>query len=117
MDVEATTLRDHPQLQWGRDRSIAEIQRGGEKAHVAVALQWGRDRSIAELRSQLQRQTPLRGFNGAAIDRSRKSQTRRQGSRSPSASMGPRSIDRGNGAFVHDETAALSLQWGRDRSI
>src|SRR5438552_476887 len=81
------------------------------------------------------------GFNGAAIDRSRKFRVgcveaamltasmgprsidrgnNRTSSRSTSsiyASMGPRSIDRGNMIAWLRALLRLPLQWGRDRSI
>src|SRR5581483_2540052 len=61
-------------LQWGRDRSIAEIGTDGDVWDIkCTALQWGRDRSIAEMPQRTPRaRLRSRRFNGAAIDRSRK---------------------------------------------
>src|SRR5581483_11729112 len=106
-------------LQWGRDRSIAEIRMTEMVASGVSELQWGRDRSIAEMRSKgVGRAPACRGFNGAAIDRSRK--------------LGPfakrcRTMRRFNGAAIDRSRKCRSrtrsrathrvLQWGRDRSI
>src|SRR5579875_3651195 len=96
-----------------------------------VALQWGRDRSVAEITARVGRlRTYWIGFNGAATDRSRKlPPSARAGSgsqsfngaatdrsrkcnghravphRSRPASMGPRPIGRGN---THDRHPSLS---------
>jgi len=109
-------------LQWGRDRSVAEIRGDGTlthdrapasmgprpigrgnmadawTAHGQCVLQWGRDRSVAEIPRPGDRGvSPWWRFNGAATDRSRKLP---QGSgvyeHTGSASMGPRPIGRGN---------------------
>src|SRR2546422_566444 len=74
------------------------FDRGNEELEIEqdaiAALQWGRDRSIAEIRRLLPSLHSLRGFNGAAIVRSRKW-----------ARLTTRcSIN-------------CRLQWGRDRSI
>src|SRR3989442_419390 len=55
-------------------------------------------------------------FNGAAIDRSRKYHGRLEPARR-FASMGPRSIDRGNDGKIDVISRNALLQWGRDRSI
>src|SRR5579885_767851 len=66
---------EHPELQWGRDQLIAEMC----VCYVRIAgngwLQWGRDQLIAEIGAL------------AGVD-----------TRNRRASMGPRSIDRGNAA-------------------
>src|SRR5579884_2041966 len=60
-------------LQWGRDRSVAEIRGVLRMASRARRLQWGRDRSVAEMRTRLgYRSCSPCSFNGAATDRSRK---------------------------------------------
>ena len=61
------------QLQWGRDRSVAEIQRTYATSRSAFVLQWGRDRSVAEINKFGSEHWFDDGFNGAATDRSRKS--------------------------------------------
>jgi len=59
----------HPSLQWGRDRLIAEIIGVFSGAATGSALQWGRDRLIAEIWClPLARIKRHPGFNGAAID-------------------------------------------------
>src|SRR5438876_262188 len=58
-------------LQWGRDRSLAELSSPRITPPAWMKLQWGRDRSIAELSRRLASNSVLSGFNGAAIDRSR----------------------------------------------
>src|SRR5947208_3441526 len=81
-------------------------------------LQWGRDRSIAELPPEPG--TPfreLRCFNGAAIDRARKYAGVWRMKRLRKASMGPRSIDRGTNRKGLVGIGRVLLQWGRDRSI
>ena len=162
----ARRRQDH-ELQWGRDRSIAESVTGASAHATSGMLQWGRDRSIAESyvgcvlsswwidlasmgprsfdRGKCSRNAGRdRGndsFNGAAIDRSRKVSSARTKHHSKSlqwgrgsidrgkaaipsrticsgrASMGPRSIDRGNEADYRERHGYLQLQWGRDRSI
>src|SRR5579883_3225825 len=84
-------------LQWGRDLSIAEIVVSGDPSLSGYPLQWGRDLSIAEIESHPNGLCFIVGFNGAAISRSR------QWMNLPDefepdgpASMGPRSLDRGN---------------------
>ena len=60
-------------LQWGRDRSIAEMNLVLSGDYPMDTLQWGRDRSIAEMRNFSGRDAIISScFNGAAIDRSRK---------------------------------------------
>src|SRR5581483_11576367 len=111
-------------LQWGRARASAEIPRRGrasgqrlrgasmgprscERGNVVAReslldraeLQWGRARASAEMVcSQTRTSRACRCFNGAALVRARKciEQARRSGVRA-SASMGPRSCERGNG--------------------
>src|SRR5581483_3007846 len=116
-------------LQWGRDRSIAEIPPNESRGQMLYQLQWGRDRSIAEMGQSVERAAPRRAasmgprsidrgnsarrpgdtcawprrFNGAAIDRSRKYARPDMGGPRVRASMGPRSIDRGN--LRHTTTA------------
>src|SRR5579884_951060 len=112
-----------PWLQWGRDRSVAEILPRWPEGEPAIALQWGRDRSVAEIRTDQgtgRRPAPGasmgprpigrgnlclaghhppvdHGFNGAATDRSRKSGiTESPYLEAVWASMGPRPIGRGN---------------------
>ena len=72
-------------------------------------LQWGRGRSTAEMGSR---------FNGAAVDRPRKCpQCSCNRTNKNIASMGPRSIDRGNAIVILNATTkAWLLQWGRGRS-
>ncbi len=68
--LEGTTV-----LQWGRDQLIAEILGGNQNLEPALQLQWGRDQLIAEISNITTACAPC-----------------------GSASMGPRSADRGNGA-------------------
>ena len=85
---------------------------------VHDVLQWSRDRSIAEVTYCGNRRTESRCFNGAAIDRSRKSDvnacSRRVGSRFNGAA-----IDRSRKYHVVATPVAVTfvLQWSRDRSI
>src|SRR5437867_3350247 len=105
-------------LQWGRDQSIAEMSVPVPGVPMPQELQWGRDQSIAEITPDRQTHTGTIRFNGAAINRSRKSVLRvwRAGGRH--ASMGPRSIDRGNMQTARQEVQWEAwLQWGRDQSI
>src|SRR5579883_799459 len=83
-------------LQWGRDRSVAEIALSTALDGTRdKELQWGRDRSVAEIRGRgAWVRQGMAGFNGAATDRSRKLP--------PSPAQPPRSG---------------MLQWGRDRSV
>src|SRR5579884_430267 len=82
-------------LQWGRDRSVAEIPRHSLEGHRSV------------------------GFNGAATDRSRKLNCCLPVSvEGGAASMGPRPIGRGNSPErSRSRRTRGTLQWGRDRSV
>src|SRR5579884_1994959 len=82
-------------LQWGRDRSVAEIPPDPARTNPHKLLQWGRDRSVAEILGNSWGWTvDFRGFNGAATDRSRK------------------------WAMACGATKyGAWLQWGRDRSV
>src|SRR5438093_10371226 len=60
------------ELQWGRDRSVAECSKPLATPTPAVRLQWGRDRSVAEWTDRLITANPT-----------------------GCASMGPRPISRG----------------------
>jgi hypothetical protein len=55
------------QLQWGRDRVIAETARNMATAKVTGMLQWGRDRVIAETLRDGMQKIGTSCFNGAAI--------------------------------------------------
>jgi len=74
---------------------IAEMQQRFFNLLLTAMLQWGRDQLIAEIRP-----------------------CSRPGGRRRVASMGPRSIDRGN---IYDRAypaaVYVSLQWGRDQLI
>ncbi len=85
-------------LQWGRDRSVAEMRpRRRSSLDAARSLQWGRDRLVAEMSVSRSTASGSRGFNGAATDRSRKVDPRAvSAAQWPTASMGPRPISRGN---------------------
>ena len=129
-------------LQWSRDLSIAETRCDGRlvvgipgfngaaifrsrkrvrKKITAIAseLQWSRDLSIAETQIPRRCQRSPTSFNGAAIFRSRKRQPAEPDrARYRSASMEPRSFDRGNTRTGTAATTANSkLQWSRDLSI
>src|SRR5579883_1336244 len=108
-------------LQWGRDRSVAEIALSTALDGTRdKELQWGRDRSVAEIRGRgAWVRQGMAGFNGAATDRSRKLP--------PSPAQPPRSgmlqwgRDR-SVAEMHPRSHGAprgepSLQWGRDRSV
>src|SRR3989442_1749129 len=82
------------ELQWGRDRSIAELSATAFYLADYSKFQWGRDRSIAEL---IRASAALLRMSGA--------------------SMAPRSIDRGTIKDIPYRWANNLLQWGRDRSI
>src|SRR5437867_3350246 len=70
---------------------------GSPNSYRNNSLQWGRDQSIAEIGTPSLARRRQTCFNGAAINRSRKYADRQAGSAMGSmASMGPRSIDRGN---------------------
>src|SRR2546430_1462058 len=86
-------------LQWGRALSCAEITKAA--AHYAahsVELQWGRALSCAEMDGARKFQRFGSRFNGAAHSRARKFLKRRHVVRVALASMGPRTLVRGNAA-------------------
>ena len=47
------------ELQWGRDRAVAEFKSRCPELPGQVMLQWGRDRAVAEFRSRLSALPPL----------------------------------------------------------
>ena len=81
-------------LQWGRDQLIAELSSIPSSADGLCELQWGRDQLIAEL---------LAGWTLRFTGRT--------------ASMGPRSIDRGIDLRRLEAAGSHRLQWGRDQLI
>src|SRR5579885_3208517 len=144
MDALVSNGTRDKELQWGRDRSVAEIRGDGTlthdrapasmgprpigrgnmadawTAHGQCVLQWGRDRSVAEIPRPGDRGvSPRWRFNGAATDRSRKCNGHRAvPHRSRPASMGPRPIGRGNTQSLRTRGGGRGmLQWGRDRSV
>src|SRR5437660_1179489 len=105
-------------LQWGRDRMIAELlpRRGKEKPQRI--LQWGRDRMIAELRGS---GAPSGGTGTLQWGRDRMIAEFSPGGYEETQplmpSMGPRSNDRGITASLLYALNHFILQWGRDRMI
>src|SRR2546422_5726097 len=89
-------LHDRPpeQLQWGRDRLIAEMRRFPD---VAADVE---DASMGPRSSD-------RG-NAVALE---------EAAPDFRASMGPRSSDRGNTRSLSSRLSSILLQWGRDRLI
>ena len=105
-------------LQWGRGRSTAEIRVAWVALYSFSKLQWGRGRSTAEILSPPAAGTvvQLASMGPRSIDRGNRAVCR-QLPRQAAASMGPRSIDRGNPQDRHPlPKIALPLQWGRGRS-
>src|SRR5579885_3086890 len=82
------------ELQWGRERALAEISSKGSTARRIGLLQWGRERALAEI-------TWLRRSAGIL----------------PGASMGPRARARGNEETTLPPRRARELQWGRERAL
>src|SRR5579885_3288886 len=101
-------------LQWGRDRSVAEIPPDPARTNPHKLLQWGRDRSVAEILGNSWGWTvDFRGFNGAATDRSRKLRYRNTRAKLVCfASMGPRPIGRGNLVGIGDHHDLLLASMG-----
>src|SRR5579875_2083807 len=99
-----------------RSRKSGATEPSPMTAHL---LQWGRDRSVAEIWPMRGPRTDSACFNGAATDRSRKFLARVIAAfRHGGASMGPRPIGRGNYRKGRAFTNILDrLQWGRDRSV
>src|SRR5579875_1399318 len=85
-------------LQWGRDLSIAEMKRSWQFVHYTDAsLQWGRDLSIAEIVNQGNGSVPNWSASMGPRSLDRGNCWDRSGQfRLRKASMGPRSLDRGN---------------------
>src|SRR5579885_2209337 len=77
------------ELQWGRERALAEISSKGSTARRIGLLQWGRERALAEI-------TWLRRSAGIL----------------PGASMGPRARARGNGADQKDTKSLAKASMG-----
>ena len=132
-----------PQLQWGRDLSVAEgayanwryaykgcfngaatfrSRKGGStcnEIHQSTQLQWGRDLSVAEGPQEYSEFYAILRFNGAATFRSRKgSEEGLPHGRDRPASMGPRPFGRGRKHLpTKRRRNARGLQWGRDLSV
>jgi len=125
-------------LQWGRRLSTAETDlSGGRVAGGGSVLQWGRRLSTAETGHRERTYPPPRRFNGAAVSQRRKLALaayedlcrRLQWGRRLStaetlgrtqevakdevASMGPPSLNGGNGTPRAHVSSAQTLQWGR----
>ena len=85
-------------LQWGRDQLIAETKIPWTQAEWDSLLQWGRDQLIAETHpgvAQPDVVLPGASMGPRSIDRGNNPQAVAKPQRE-AASMGPRSIDRGN---------------------
>src|SRR5579884_1082166 len=97
MASAAPAGRADSSLQWGRDRSVAEMASLLRDVCETVRLQWGRDRSVAEIRLRVM---PVPWFHGASMGPrpiGRGNVAERVGERrGDAASMGPRPIGRGN---------------------
>jgi len=70
------SFREHLDLQWGRDSSVAEIGRHTPGLEEVQDLQWGRDSSVAEIAVGRPGRCAGKPFNGAATLQSRKSRCR-----------------------------------------
>src|SRR5579885_3151583 len=108
-------------LQWGRDRSVAEIALSTALDGTRdKELQWGRDRSVAEIRGRgAWVRQGMAGFNGAATDRSRKlPPSPAQPPRSGMLQWGrDRSVAEMRLSSLPPQPPGGTLQWGRDRSV
>ena len=80
-------------------------------------LQWGRDLSVAECFRLPACLNTKRSFNGAATFRSRNVVARREQGAGGAASMGPRPFGRGMMTLDARWKKRLKLQWGRDLSV
>src|SRR5579875_3465188 len=120
MDALVSNGTRDKELQWGRDRSVAEMSAQPCSTHGRAVASMG-PRPIG--RGNPGRRNPHPSartcFNGAATDRSRKFLARVIAAfRHGGASMGPRPIGRGNYRKGRAFTNILDrLQWGRDRSV
>ncbi len=108
----------HRWLQWGRDQLIAEFDEADPAVAAWAALQWGRDQLIAELfthaRAHARERTSLQwGRDQLIAELGLRVCNRGRGS----ASMGPRSADRGIEGPDFDRYQPDVLQWGRDQLI
>ncbi len=94
-------------LQWGRARASAEISFLLLSSAISIPLQWGRARASAEI-TRNRFPCGVQGrFNGAALVRARKCRsTQFMHWPKNTASMGPRSCERGNSG--DSSTASVS---------
>ena len=116
--VLTTMFSHHPELQWGRDLSVAEGRFIFAPAARRLLLQWGRDLSVAEGLWGVRTAARLICFNGAATFRSRKGRNRSEASRSGTGLQWGRDLSVAEGDFCRERVAEfVKLQWGRDLSV
>ena len=107
------------QLQWGRDRQVADRRLLETHYPPEYLLQWGRDRQVADRVPGFgKREKELARFNGAATVRSRIDALHAAGG------MTDRMLQWGRDRQVADRPGAptnlqgsAGLQWGRDRQV
>ena len=108
----------HPELQWGRGLSTAEMAAPPTRnAFASRSLQWGRGLSTAEIPLEWHNRGlgAIASMGPRSFDRGNvRSLSSTECSRE--ASMGPRSFDRGNYRPATDLAGQLALQWGRGLS-
>jgi len=85
-------------LQWGRAPESAEIGREQQQCRTEpVELQWGRAPESAEMNQETTEEGTINyRFNGAALRRARRCSIRKRCTHGTTASMGPRSGERGD---------------------
>src|SRR5438876_337306 len=90
-------------------------ERIGNRQIARVLLQWGRALSCAEIAYRWLPLLQQSGrFNGAAHSRARKLKAAARRTAGSAASMGPRTLVRGNSARLRLRRSSLAqLQWGR----
>src|SRR5687767_3211751 len=100
-------------LQWGRDQLIAEINLRGGLMSGEWPLQWGRDQLIAEIVLPLPGEFALAGasMGPRSIDRGNTIYPASLFSHTR-ASMGPRSIDCGNRHLHHTPSEQIHASMG-----
>ena len=103
-------------LQWGRDQLIAEMRLAYRCAVDSQLLQWGRDQLIAEIATTRHSRHRCASASMGPRSADRGNESARSPCNSQLASMGPRSADRGN-QRASERPAARWLQWGRDQLI
>ena len=106
-----------PELQWGRNLSVAEGSASAAFASSSPSLQWGRNLSVAEGQRRRDRRRQRFASMGPQPFGCGRQGPRAEHGRVDRASMGPQPFGCGRGNIDHAGAQAAVLQWGRNLSV